>query len=72
MGTSICQKTVNAIGYFTQHISNLIEMAKKIFIPITKDGNCYKLHVKDIRKVYSTHCPSRPPIPAFNSPKQTD
>lgn len=45
-------------------------MGKKIFIPITKNGNSYKLHVKDIRKIYSATCPSRPPIPSFNSPKQ--
>ena len=47
-------------------------MARKIFIPITKDGNCYKLHVKDIRKVYTIRGMPRPPVPAFDSSRSKE
>lgn len=40
-------------------------MAKKLYIPVNKNGKMYKIFMDDINKVHSIAKLRRPPVPAY-------
>lgn len=41
-------------------------MAKKMYIPVSHNGNKYKLFMEDVSKVHSIAKSRRPPVPAYD------